>query len=201
MEERRKELLAAGGIGGAGESAGNEVGEEDGGEDETHNLSVLASLTGKPHPADALLSAIPVCAPWTALANVKYKVKLQPGTVKKGKAAREVLGKWQADGKVARNVDKAGQDPWRAGWQRRWKGEGEECWWEGRWKGREKKVENNLLSMAKMVHHRLMQKTYRKPKTNVITPYMHQNSIGSPSSLCLFTGFSSFNKPATKPLK
>lgn len=77
---------------------------------EAENL--LSSLTGQPHPEDVLLFAVPVCAPYTALSNYKYvqltfsvykrkseertglnesfvfhrhKVKLTPGSQKKGK--------------------------------------------------------------------------------------------------------------------
>uniref|UniRef100_A0A673C8Y5 Ribosome quality control complex subunit NEMF n=1 Tax=Sphaeramia orbicularis TaxID=375764 RepID=A0A673C8Y5_9TELE len=49
------------------------------------------SLTGQPHPEDVLLFAVPVCAPYTALSNYKHKVKLTPGTQKKGKAARTAV--------------------------------------------------------------------------------------------------------------
>jgi predicted ribosome quality control (RQC) complex YloA/Tae2 family protein len=53
-----------------------------------------------PHlrPNDIVLAAIPICAPWTALNRYKYKVKLQPGSLKKGKAVREILGQWQSLG-------------------------------------------------------------------------------------------------------
>jgi predicted ribosome quality control (RQC) complex YloA/Tae2 family protein len=74
------------------------------------DLLDLHSLVGRPLPGDEILAAIPICAPWTALATMKYKVKLQPGTAKKGKACREVLGKWQADAKDARNVDVKSED-------------------------------------------------------------------------------------------
>uniref|UniRef100_A0A6Q2X1I6 Ribosome quality control complex subunit NEMF n=1 Tax=Esox lucius TaxID=8010 RepID=A0A6Q2X1I6_ESOLU len=47
--------------------------------------NLLNSLTGQPHPEDVLLFAVPVCAPYTALTNYKHKVKLTPGTQKKGK--------------------------------------------------------------------------------------------------------------------
>ncbi|XP_067895012.1 ribosome quality control complex subunit NEMF-like isoform X2 [Heterodontus francisci] len=47
---------------------------------------LLNSLTGQPHPDDVLLFAVPFCAPYTAMTNYKYKVKLTPGTQKKGKA-------------------------------------------------------------------------------------------------------------------
>lgn len=52
-------------------------------------LQVLDSLTGVPTTEDLLLFAVPVCGPYNALQNYKYKVKLTPGTVKKGKAARQ----------------------------------------------------------------------------------------------------------------
>uniref|UniRef100_A0A8D3DQB7 Ribosome quality control complex subunit NEMF n=1 Tax=Scophthalmus maximus TaxID=52904 RepID=A0A8D3DQB7_SCOMX len=56
---------------------------------EAENL--LTSLTGQPHPEDVLLFAVPVCAPYTALTNYKHKVKLTPGSQKKGKAARTAV--------------------------------------------------------------------------------------------------------------
>uniref|UniRef100_A0A8C8SHM0 Ribosome quality control complex subunit NEMF n=1 Tax=Pelusios castaneus TaxID=367368 RepID=A0A8C8SHM0_9SAUR len=52
---------------------------------------LLNSLTGQPHAEDILLFGIPVCAPYTTMANYKYKVKLTPGTQKKGKAAKTAL--------------------------------------------------------------------------------------------------------------
>ncbi|XP_078591678.1 ribosome quality control complex subunit NEMF-like isoform X2 [Branchiostoma floridae x Branchiostoma japonicum] len=54
--------------------------------------SVLDTLTGCPHPEDILLFAIPVCAPYSAMNNFKYKVKLVPGSNKKGKVAKTALG-------------------------------------------------------------------------------------------------------------
>jgi len=48
----------------------------------------LSSLTSNPIPEDVLLFALPVCAPYDSLKDYKYKVKLVPGTMKKGKAAR-----------------------------------------------------------------------------------------------------------------
>lgn len=75
---------------------------------ETEDL--LTSLTGQPNPEDVLLFAVPVCAPYTALSNYKYvhfpcvtpacgaplrtvyfyrhKVKVTPGSQKKGKGKR-----------------------------------------------------------------------------------------------------------------
>ncbi|NXN83467.1 NEMF factor, partial [Bombycilla garrulus] len=55
------------------------------------SAALLDSLTGQPHPEDILLFAVPICAPYTAMTNYKYKVKLTPGTQKKGKAAKIAL--------------------------------------------------------------------------------------------------------------
>ncbi|EGF84317.1 hypothetical protein BATDEDRAFT_8510 [Batrachochytrium dendrobatidis JAM81] len=54
------------------------------------DMSFLDLLTGQPHETDNLLYAIPVCAPWTALQKYKYKVKLLPGALKRGKAAKSI---------------------------------------------------------------------------------------------------------------
>ncbi|XP_034015884.1 nuclear export mediator factor NEMF-like [Thalassophryne amazonica] len=59
------------------------------GAEEAENL--LNSLTGQPHTEDVLMFAVPVCAPYTALSNYKHKVKLTPGSQKKGKAARTAV--------------------------------------------------------------------------------------------------------------
>jgi predicted ribosome quality control (RQC) complex YloA/Tae2 family protein len=54
-------------------------------------LTQLDELTGIPRPEDVLLHAIPVCAPYRVVAGYKYKVKLVPGTLKKGKAFRQAV--------------------------------------------------------------------------------------------------------------
>nr|XP_056708215.1 ribosome quality control complex subunit NEMF [Euleptes europaea] len=53
--------------------------------------TLLDSLTGQPHSEDILLFAVPFCAPYTTMTNYKYKVKLTPGTQRKGKAAKTAL--------------------------------------------------------------------------------------------------------------
>uniref|UniRef100_A0A8C9VER4 Ribosome quality control complex subunit NEMF n=1 Tax=Scleropages formosus TaxID=113540 RepID=A0A8C9VER4_SCLFO len=74
--------------------------------EELDGETLLASLTGQPHPEDVLLFAVPVCAPYTALTSYKYKVKLTPGTQKKGKAARTaVLSFMRAKESTAREKD------------------------------------------------------------------------------------------------
>ncbi|XP_070697951.1 ribosome quality control complex subunit NEMF [Pempheris klunzingeri] len=67
----------------------DEVDQDNPGAEEAENL--LTSLTGQPHPEDVLLFAVPVCAPYTTLSNHKHKVKLTPGSQKKGKAARTAV--------------------------------------------------------------------------------------------------------------
>jgi hypothetical protein len=59
------------------------------------NIDLLVPV---PEAGDELLAAIPVVAPWTALTRNKYKVKLQPGNMKKGKALKEIVGGWSGLG-------------------------------------------------------------------------------------------------------
>ncbi|KAG0017952.1 hypothetical protein BGZ80_007744 [Entomortierella chlamydospora] len=59
--------------------------------EESENLTVLDGLTGKPLPTDILQFAVPVCAPYGALQKYKYKVKLTPGTMKKGKSVKTAI--------------------------------------------------------------------------------------------------------------
>nr|XP_043635680.1 nuclear export mediator factor Nemf [Erigeron canadensis] len=61
------------------------------GEDEKEKLTDVDYLTGSPLPNDILLYAVPVCAPYAALQSYKYRVKIIPGTAKKGKAAKMVM--------------------------------------------------------------------------------------------------------------
>ena len=75
-------------------------------DDQVGDLTYLDSLTGQPHPDDILLFSIPVCAPWIALQKFKYKVKLTPGSLKKGKAAKSALSSFIAVGSGADGRDK-----------------------------------------------------------------------------------------------
>ncbi|KAJ5770539.1 uncharacterized protein N7511_002590 [Penicillium nucicola] len=61
---------------------------------EAADLAWIPALIGTPTTDDEIIAAIPVCAPWGALGRYKYKVKLQPGAVKKGKAVKEIVGRW-----------------------------------------------------------------------------------------------------------
>ncbi|XP_063895771.1 ribosome quality control complex subunit NEMF homolog [Helicoverpa armigera] len=55
------------------------------------DTEMLCQLTGIPHTEDELLFAVPVVAPYSALNNYKYKVKLTPGASKRGKAAKTAV--------------------------------------------------------------------------------------------------------------
>ncbi|KAI9769182.1 MAG: hypothetical protein M1839_003786 [Geoglossum umbratile] len=88
--------------------------------DEEQQLTVsLDSFVGTPLPGDEILEAIPVCAPWTALSRYKYKAKLQPGAVKKGKAVKEIVSMWIREGE-RRKIDVKSEDV-----EKMWPREGE----------------------------------------------------------------------------
>ena len=54
-------------------------------------------LTGIPLAEDELMFAIPVIGPYNAMTNYKYRVKVTPGTAKRGKAAKTTLAVFMAD--------------------------------------------------------------------------------------------------------
>ena len=66
--------------------------------DENHELEEFGDLdafVGAPLPGDEILDALVICGPWDAIGGrCKWRAKLQPGITKKGKAVREILGKW-----------------------------------------------------------------------------------------------------------
>uniref|UniRef100_A0A1B6MPX6 NFACT RNA-binding domain-containing protein n=1 Tax=Graphocephala atropunctata TaxID=36148 RepID=A0A1B6MPX6_9HEMI len=82
--------------GAGGESGGEDEGEGEG-EGVAADVDMLDSLTGLPLPEDELLFAVPVVAPYNTLVNYKYKVKLTPGSGKRGKAAKTVLNMFLRD--------------------------------------------------------------------------------------------------------
>ena len=67
-------------------------------DDETEDGELdLEAFVGTPLPGDEVLDAIVMCAPWDAVGSrCRWKAKLQPGMVKKGRAIREVMSKWVA---------------------------------------------------------------------------------------------------------
>ena len=68
-----------------------EEGEEVLEDDMWDKLTTLDSLTGIPRGSDVLMYAVPVCAPYAALQGYKYRIKVTPGTQKRGKAARQAV--------------------------------------------------------------------------------------------------------------
>lgn len=52
------------------------------------DLAEIDKLTGIPKGNDIVLALVPMCAPYTAIQTYKYKVKLQAGTLKRGKAQK-----------------------------------------------------------------------------------------------------------------
>ncbi|KAG6441996.1 nuclear export mediator factor NEMF homolog [Manduca sexta] len=70
------------------------------------DTELLNQLTGVPVTEDELLFAVPVVAPYSAVLNYKYKVKLTPGTGKRGKAAKTAVQVFLKDpGATAREKD------------------------------------------------------------------------------------------------
>jgi len=63
---------------------------------EDTDVSEIDKLTGTPRANDGLLFAIPMLAPYTTITTNKYKAKVQPGTFKRGKAAKTVRGLFAA---------------------------------------------------------------------------------------------------------
>ncbi|OXU30326.1 hypothetical protein TSAR_014923 [Trichomalopsis sarcophagae] len=60
-------------------------------------VDMLDQLTGKPLPEDELLFSVPVVAPYSTLQSYKFKVKLTPGTGKRGKAAKTAVAVFLKD--------------------------------------------------------------------------------------------------------
>ncbi|RDL41693.1 putative Nuclear export mediator factor Nemf [Venustampulla echinocandica] len=86
-------------------------GVDDFDDQEEWQMTALDTLVGTPLRGDEILEAIPICAPWAALSRFKYKAKLQPGAQKKGKAVKEIVGRWLADATSKGRVDERSEDP------------------------------------------------------------------------------------------
>ncbi|ETS78465.1 hypothetical protein PFICI_10527 [Pestalotiopsis fici W106-1] len=78
--------------------------------DEAEKATPLDSLVGAPMVGDEILEAVVVCGPYSALGKLKYKVKLQPGAQKKGKAIKEILEGWKAVSTKKGVLDEKSQD-------------------------------------------------------------------------------------------
>ncbi|CDR98013.1 -Clumping factor A [Babesia bigemina] len=55
------------------------------------HMDQLRMLSKEPGPADVIISAIPMCAPYNALKSHPYHLKLVPGNLKKGAIASQAL--------------------------------------------------------------------------------------------------------------
>ena len=51
----------------------------------TGSLNEINLLTGLPRENDTILYALTMCAPYSSITNYKYRVKLLPGTLRRGK--------------------------------------------------------------------------------------------------------------------
>lgn len=91
--------------------ADNHDDEDDGAAADSHYpLTMLSNLIGTPLPGDDILEALPICGPWSAMSRYKYKVKLQPGQQKKGKAVKEILARWLGQAGDRKRVDEKSED-------------------------------------------------------------------------------------------
>ncbi|VDK73476.1 unnamed protein product [Litomosoides sigmodontis] len=64
---------------------------------DAEETKMLNSLTWRPLNEDVLLFALVVVAPYQTMHNFKYKVKLTPGTGKRGKAAKSAIALFERD--------------------------------------------------------------------------------------------------------
>jgi predicted ribosome quality control (RQC) complex YloA/Tae2 family protein len=78
--------------------------------DEAEKVTPLDSLVGAPLVGDEILEAIAFCAPYSAMGKLKFKVKIQPGTQKRGKAVKEVLDLWKTAMTKKGVIDETSQD-------------------------------------------------------------------------------------------
>ncbi|XP_075145246.1 nuclear export mediator factor NEMF homolog Clbn [Haematobia irritans] len=69
------------------------------------DVDMIDSLTGQPFEDDELLFVIPMIAPYQSIQHYKYKVKLTPGTGKRGRAAKTALTMFSKD-KMCTNREK-----------------------------------------------------------------------------------------------
>ena len=58
------------------------------------NEDLLLSWTTQPNEEDEIIHAIPVCAPYAAIADYRYHVKLTAGKMKKGAISRAIIDHW-----------------------------------------------------------------------------------------------------------
>jgi hypothetical protein len=69
---------------------------------ENQDISEIDKLTGIPHRNDALLFAIPMLAPYSTIQSYKYKVKITPGTQKRGRVQKTIKDLFMKIGKESK---------------------------------------------------------------------------------------------------
>lgn len=79
-------------------------------DDEEQASTPLDALVGTALSGDEITEIIPCCGPWAAMAKCKYKVKIQPGATKKGKALKDILERWKLEAGKRGNVDEHSRD-------------------------------------------------------------------------------------------
>lgn len=82
-------------------------------DDDEQAVTPLDVLVGTPFVGDEILEVVPTCAPWAAMTKCKYKVKIQPGATKKGKAVKEILERWKIGAAKKGSIDERAKDPER----------------------------------------------------------------------------------------
>ena len=77
-------------------------------EDAVDDTVELNKLTGKPHADDLILGAVAVCAPYSTISQYTYRIKLTPGSMKRGKASKQCVEMFLRDdfGKTITNHDR-----------------------------------------------------------------------------------------------
>jgi hypothetical protein len=65
------------------------------------------NLTSLPHSEDTIMGCVVMSAPWITLQRFKYKIKLIPGSLKRGKAAQQVLNEFQKFGELSEQEKEA----------------------------------------------------------------------------------------------
>ena len=80
--------------------------DEDMDDDVIDDTAELSKLTGKPHPQDLILFAVPVCGPYQTLSQYHYRVKLTPGSMKRGKAAKQCVEMFLKEGQKSSATDR-----------------------------------------------------------------------------------------------
>ena len=68
-------------------------------EEENDSVKPLESFIANPTKEDILSDIVFVCAPYNSLMRSKYRIKVQPGTTKKGKAASSAINVWMQSNK------------------------------------------------------------------------------------------------------